>query len=88
MRHLWVFVLTVFQDNYVRTGTLLGLLAGFWSTEIIGFWSTEIIGGEPTTNALIYGFIGWGVGVYLGHNRSENSHYPKKKKFKVFQGGR
>ena len=80
MRHLLVFVLTVFQDNYVRTGTLLGLLAGFWSTEIIG--------GELTTNALIYGFIGWGVGVYLGHNRSKNSHYPKKNKFKVFQGGR
>ena len=80
MRHLLVFVLTVFQDNYVRTGAMLGLLSGFWSTDFIG--------GEPATNALIYGFIGWGVGVYLGHNRSENSHYSKKKKFKVFQGGR
>ena len=80
MRNLLVFVLTVFQDNYVRTGTLLGLLSGFLSTEIIG--------GEPTTNALIYGFIGGGVGAYLGHNLSENSHYPKKKKFKVFKCGR
>jgi hypothetical protein len=80
MRHLLVFVLTIFQDNYVRIGAFLGLLAGFWSTEIIG--------GEQATNALIYGFIGWGIGVYLGHNRSENSHFSKKKKFKVFQGGR
>ena len=80
MRHLLVLVLTVFQDNYVRIGTLLGLLAGFWSTEIVS--------GEPTTNALIFGFIGWGVGVYIGQNRSENSQYPKKKKFRVFKGGR
>ena len=80
IRHLLVFVLTIFQDKYVRTGAFLGLLAGFWSTEIIG--------GEQTTNALIYGFIGWGIGVYLGQNRSENSHFSKKKKFKVFQGGR
>ena len=78
MRHLLVFVLTIFQDNYVRTGTLLGLLAGFWSTEIIG--------GEPTTNALIYGFIGWGVGVYLGHNLSENSHNSKKKEIQSLSG--
>ena len=77
MRNLLVFVLTIFQDNYVRTGTLLGLLSGFWSTEIIG--------GEPTTNALIYGYIGWGVGVYLGHNRSENSHYQKKRNSKSFR---
>ena len=80
MRHLLVLVLTIFQDNYVRTGTLLGLLAGFWSTEIIS--------GEPTTNALIYGFIGWGVGAYIGYHRSENSQNSKKKKFRVYKGGR
>ena len=80
MRYLLVFVLTVFKDNYVRTSALLGLLAGFWSTEILG--------GEPTTNSLIYGFIGWGVGVYIGFHRSENSQFSKKKKFRVFKGGR
>ena len=80
MRHLLVLVLTVFQDNYVRTGTLLGMLAGFWSTEIMS--------GEPTTNALIYGFIGWGLGAYIGHYRSEKSQFSKKKKFQVFKGGR
>ena len=80
IRHLLGLVLTVFRDNYVRTGTLMGLLAGFWSTKIIS--------GEPATNALIFGFIGWGVGVYIGHYRSENSQYSKKKKFRVFKGGR
>ena len=78
-RHFLVLFLTLFQDNYVRVGTLLGALAGLWSSEILN--------GEPATNAFVFGFIGWGVGAYLAHYRSANSQYSKKKKFRVFQGG-
>ncbi|MBC8258223.1 MAG: hypothetical protein H8E38_04335 [SAR324 cluster bacterium] len=80
IRHLLVIVLTVFQDNYVRIGTFSGLLAGFWSTEFIS--------GEPVSNALTFGFIGWGLGAYLAGYLADSSQYSKKKKFRVFQGGR
>ena len=78
-RHILVLFLTLFQDNYVRVGTLLGPLAGLWSPEILN--------SEQATNAFVFGFIGWGVGAYLAHYRSVNSQYSKKKKFRVFQGG-
>ena len=78
-RHFLVLFLTLFQDNYVRVGTLLGALAGLWSPEILN--------GEPVINTFVFGFIGWGVGAYLAHYRSANSQYSKKKKFRVFQGG-
>ena len=78
-RHFLVLFLTLFQDNYVRVGTLLGTLAGLWSPEILN--------SEQATNAFVFGFIGWGVGAYLAYYRSTNSQYSKKKKFRVFQGG-
>ena len=78
-RHFMVLFLTLFQDNYVRVGTFIGALAGFWSPEILN--------AEQTINSFVFGFIGWGVGAYLAHYRSENSQYSKKKKFRVFQGG-
>ncbi len=80
IRHLLVLVMTLFQDNYVRVGTLVGALAGFWSPEILQ--------GEAATNAIIFGFIGWGVGAYLANNKAEKTLYKQKKKFRVFQGGR
>ena len=79
IRHFLVLFLTLFQDNFVRIGTLLGVLAGFLITEILS--------GEPATNTFAFGFIGWGVGAYLGHYRSHNSRFSKKNKFRVFQGG-
>ena len=78
-RHFLVLFLTLFQDNYVRVGTLLGALTGLLSPEIFN--------GEQATNAFVLGFIGWGVGAYVAHYRSVNSQYSKKKKFRVFQGG-
>ncbi|HBL54909.1 MAG TPA: hypothetical protein EYO46_10515 [Candidatus Lambdaproteobacteria bacterium] len=80
IRHLLVLVMTLFQDNYVRVGTLVGALAGFWSPEILH--------GEPATNAFIFGFIGWGIGAYLANYNAEKTQYKQKKKFRVFQGGR
>ena len=78
-RHILVLFLALFQDNYVRVGTLLGAMAGLWSPEILN--------GEQATNTFVFGFIGWGVGAYIAHYRFENSQYSKKKKFRVFQGG-
>ena len=80
MRNVLVLVLTVFRDNYVRIGTLIGML--------VGFWGTEFFSGDQYANALIFSFIGWGAGVYVGHYRSVNSQYLKKKKFRVFNGKR
>ena len=77
-RYFLVLFLTLFQDNYVRAGTLLGTLAGLWNPEILN--------GEQATNAFVFGFIGWGVGAYLAHYRSAKSQYSKKKKFRVFHG--
>ena len=79
-RNLLVLLLTLFQDNYVRIGTLAGAL--------VGFWSAEIVHGEAVTNTLIYGFIGWGIGAYLGNYKEEKTQFKQKKKFRVFQGGR
>ena len=79
-RNLLVLILTLFQDNYVRLGTLTGAL--------VGFWSPEILYGEPRTNAFIYGFIGWGIGAYFANYKSENTQFKQKNKFRVFQGGR
>lgn len=61
-RWLLLILLTLFQDSFVRLGTLLGLAAGYGSLQVIG--------GEPWINMSAYGFIGWGVGAYLGHHRS------------------
>ena len=53
-RWLFLILLTLFQDSFVRLGTLLGLAAGYGSLQVIG--------GEPWINMSAYGFIGWGIG--------------------------
>ena len=80
IRNLLILLLTLFQDKYVRTGTLVGLL--------IGIWNPEILQGEQGKNVIILGFVGWGIGAFLGYYRNGNSQISKKKKFKVFQGGK
>ena len=77
IRNLLILLLTLFQDKYVRTGTLVGLL--------IGIWNPEILQGAQGKNAIILGFIGWGIGAFLGYYRNGNSQFSKKRKFKVFQ---
>ena len=80
IRNLLVLIMTLFQDNYVRLGTLTGALAGFWNPDYLN--SGAVI------NAFIYGFIGWGIGVYLGNYKSDSTQFDPKKKFRVFKGGR
>ena len=80
MRYLIVLFLTVFQDNYVRLGTIVGLIIGF---SIQGFFNDNL-----TKNVLTLGFIGWGVGVYLAFYFSRRKPPTIKNKFKVFEGGR
>tara|TARA_B100000700_G_C14461547_1_gene586330 strand:- start:16 stop:261 length:246 start_codon:yes stop_codon:yes gene_type:complete len=80
IRNILIFLLTLFQDKYVRTGTIVGIL--------IGVWSPEILQGEQFKNVIILGFVGWGIGVFLGYYRKEDSQFSKKRKFKVFQGGK
>ena len=73
-------LLTLFQDKYVRTGTLVGIL--------IGIWNPGILQGELEKNVIILGFVGWGIGAFLGYYSKGDSQFSKKKKFKVFQGGK
>ena len=80
LRNLLILLLTLFQDKYVRTGTLVGI--------IIGIWNPEILQEEQGKSVIILGFVGWGIGAFLGYYRNENSQFKKKKKFKVFQGGK
>ena len=80
IRKILILLLTLFQDKYVRTGTLVGLL--------IGIWNPEILQGEQGKNVIILGFVGWGIGAFLGYYRNGNSQLSKKRKFKVFQGGK
>ncbi len=80
IRNLLILLLTLFQDNYVRTGTLMGML--------IGILNPEILKGEQTNNAIILGFVGWGIGAFLGYYRKGDSQFSKDRKFKVFQGGK
>ena len=78
IRFLLLFILTVFQDSYVRLGTLVGLVAGFWSIELFR--------GELWVNMSIYGFIGWGIGAYLGFHFSHKTPVARPPKLKVYQG--
>ena len=80
IRNLLILLLTLFQDKYVRTSTLVGLL--------IGIWNPEILQTEQGINVIILGFVGWGIGAFLGYYRNGNSQFTKKRKFKVFQGGK
>ena len=63
----------------MRLGTLVGLVAGFWSIELFR--------GELWVNMSIYGFIGWGIGAYLGFHFSHKNPVAKPPKLKVYQGG-
>ena len=80
LRNLLILFLTLFQDKYVRIGTFVGIL--------IGIWNPEILQGEQGKSIIILGLVGWGIGVFLGYYRNENSQFPKKRKFKVFKGGK
>ena len=80
VRNLLIIILTLFQDKYVRTGTLIGVL--------IGIWNPEILQGEQGKNVIILGFIGWGISVFLSYYRKGDSQFSKKIKFKVFKGGK
>ncbi len=77
---LIILFLTLFQDKYVRTGTLVGIL--------IGIWNPEILRVEQGRSIIILGIVGWGIGAFLGYYRSGNSQFTKKSKFKVFKGGK
>ena len=80
LRNLLILLFTLFQDKYVRIGTLVGIL--------IGIWNPEILRGEQEKSIIILGFVGWGIGAFLGYYRNGNSQFTKKRKFKVFQGGK
>ena len=80
LRNLLILFLTLFQDKYVRTATLVGI--------IIGIWNPEILQGDQEKNVIILGFIGWGIGAFLGYYSKGDSQFSKNKKFKVFQGGK
>ena len=80
LRNLLILFLTLLQDKYVRTGTLVGIL--------IGIWNPEILQGEKGKSVMIFGFVGWGIGAFLCYYRNGNSQLTKKRKFKVFQGGK
>ena len=78
VRYFLVLLFTLFQDNYVRLGTITGTL--------IGFWSPSILQGDPSSNVLTFAFIGWGLGTYLANYLSWKKQNRKKRKFEVFQG--
>ena len=80
IKKLLILILTLFQDKYVTTGTIVGIL--------IGIFNSEILKGEQTKNIIILGFVGWGIGVFLGYYMKGDSQFSKKRKFKVFQGGK
>ena len=80
LKNLLILLLTLFQDKYVRIGTLVGILIGIWNPEILRI--------DQEKSIIILGFVGWGIGVFLGYYRDENSQFTKKRKFKVFKGGK
>ena len=59
IKYLLLFFLTLFQDNYVRIGTAFGLM--------FGLWGPDFFRGENNTNIFIFGFIGWGLGVFIAN---------------------
>ena len=80
LRNLFIILLTLFQDKCVRTGTLVGIL--------IGIWNPEILQVEQGESVIILGFVGWGIGAFLGYYRNGNSQFTTNRKFKVFKGGK
>ena len=79
VKYIFILFLSLFQDNYVRIGTIIGLLIGFWSSEILKIY--------PTTKFFAFGFIGWGIGVYLA-NYLDVIKKSSKKKFRFIKGGK
>jgi hypothetical protein len=79
-RWLLLIILTLFQDSFVRFGTIFGIA--------VGYGSLQIVGGESWINMSAFGFIGWGLGAYLGYYRSNKTPESRPPKFKVYQGGR
>ena len=73
IKYLLILGLCLFQDNFVRIGTIIGALSGFWSSENLQV--------DPTTNSIIFGFIGWGIGVYLASYFDSISKSSKKFRF-------
>ncbi len=80
IKNLLILLLRLFQDKYVRVGTLVGML--------IGIWDPEIFQGEQGKNIIILSFIGWGIGAFLCYYNKGDYQFSKKRKFKVFQGGK
>ena len=80
IRNLLIILLTLFQDKFVRIGTLAGIL--------IGIWNPEILQGDQSKNVIILGFVGWGIGAFLGYYKKGDSQFSKNRKFKVFKGGK
>ena len=80
IRNLLILLLTLFKDKYVRIGTLIGIL--------IGLWNPDILQGEQGKNVIILSFVGWGIGAFISYYRNVDSQFSKKRKFKVFQGGK
>jgi len=76
IKSLLILILSLFQDNYVRIGTIIG--------GIVGFWSSEFLQIDSTTNSFYFGFIGWGIGAYIA-NYFDNLEKPSKK-FRFIKG--
>ena len=79
-RWFLLIILTLFQDSFVRLGTVFGIA--------VGYGSLQLIGGETWVNMSAFGFIGWGLGAYLGYHRLHKNLESRPPKFKVYQGGR
>ena len=79
-RWFLLIILTLFQDSFVRLGTVFGIA--------LGYGSLQVLGGEPWVNMSAFGFIGWGLGAYLCYYRSHKTPISRPPKFKVHQGGR
>ena len=80
IRWFLLIILTLFQDSFVRLGTVVGI--------VLGYVNLQVIGGEPWVNMSAFGFIGWGLGAYLGYYHSHKTPESRPPKFKVYQGGR
>ena len=78
-KFLLLLILTIFQDNFVRIGTIIGAL--------VGFLQTYFVQENLISNVFIFGFIGWGLGLYFANYFSETGHLTKKK-LRLFKGGK
>ena len=79
MKLFFVFILTIFQDNFVRIGTIIGAC--------VGFGQYYFVQENSMNKFFIFGFIGWGFGLYLANYFNETGNISKKK-FRLFKGGK